>query len=87
MDASNTCEACSVSVWLSEEEIKQLFGETMRVKNIKTVTEKEYEERMTFCRSCEALVYGSTCRHCGCIVHIKAKLQSAKCPYPFEPKW
>ncbi|NLE23847.1 MAG: hypothetical protein GX625_00665 [Clostridiaceae bacterium] len=87
MSHSSKCEACSVSVHLSQEEIDTLFGKTMKVKNIKTVNEDEYKKRIDICMSCESLLYDTTCRYCGCIVQIKAKLQNSTCPYPYEPKW
>ena len=87
MSNQNQCEACSVSVHLTQEEIDMLFGKMSKVRNIKTVSEDEYEKRMNICKSCDSLMYETTCRHCGCIVQIKAKLQNATCPYPFNPKW
>jgi len=81
------CKGCSVSVRLSPDEIKKLFGETLRVKNVKTVTEEEYKRRLALCRSCASLQYGTTCLHCGCIVEIRAKLAASHCPYPYDPKW
>jgi hypothetical protein len=80
------CEACSVSVWLSPEEIENLFG-TFKVKKVKTVSEEKYRSRLSFCLACESLLYGTTCRFCGCIVQIKNKLEAAKCPLPYAPKW
>lgn len=87
MAYSNKCEACSVSVHLTPEEIEALFGKTVRVKNVKTVSEDEYTKRMNICMDCESLLYNTTCRHCGCIIQIKAKLENAVCPYPYQPKW
>jgi len=81
------CKGCCVSVRLSPEEIKKLFGETMRVKNIKVVSEDEYKRRLACCKTCPSLQYGTTCQHCGCIVEIRAKLAASHCPYPYNPKW
>ncbi|HHY81428.1 MAG TPA: hypothetical protein GX505_01975 [Clostridiales bacterium] len=87
MSNSNKCEACSVSVHLTQEEIDKLFGKMARVRDIKTVSEDEYKKRINICMNCESLLYNTTCRHCGCIVQIKAKLQNSACPYPYKPKW
>ena len=84
---SNKCEACSVSVHLSQEEIDILFGKAIRVKNVKTANEEEYAKRINICMNCESLMYNTTCRHCGCIIQIKAKLEHSACPYPYQPKW
>ena len=81
------CKGCSVSVRLSPEEIKKLFGETLRIRDVKTVSEEEYQRRLALCRSCDSLQYGTTCIHCGCIVEIRAKLAASHCPYPYDPKW
>lgn len=81
------CKGCSASVRLSPEEIKKLFGETLRIKDVKVVTEEAYLKRLAHCNSCASLQYGTTCKHCGCLVEIRAKLSASKCPYPFAPKW
>lgn len=81
------CKGCSASVRLSPEEIKKLFGETLRIRDVKTVSEEEYQRRLALCRSCDSLQYGTTCIHCGCIVEIRAKLAASHCPYPYDPKW
>jgi hypothetical protein len=81
------CKGCSASVRLSPEEIKKLFGETLRIRDVKTVSEEEYQRRLALCRSCDSLQYGTTCIHCGCIVEIRAKLAASHCPYPYNPRW
>jgi hypothetical protein len=81
------CKGCSASVRLSPDEIKKLFGETLKVKNVKTVTEEEYQRRLALCKTCASIQYGTTCLHCGCIVEIRAKLAAFQCPYPYDPKW
>ncbi len=43
--------------------------------------------RLTVCRSCPALRHGgTTCRHCGCLVDIRARLSEKKCP-AIPPRW
>jgi hypothetical protein len=81
------CKGCSASVRMSPDEIKKLFGETLKIKNVKTVTEEEYQRRLALCKTCASLQYGTTCLHCGCIVEIRAKLAAFHCPYPYDPKW
>ena len=87
MPNNSACEACAVSVHLTEQEIEEMFGKAVRVKSVKTVSEEEYSRRMALCKSCDCLLYNTTCRHCGCIIQVKAKLASAKCPFPYNPKW
>ncbi|WP_078497852.1 DUF6171 family protein [Paenibacillus selenitireducens] len=64
-----------------------MFRNTVQDVDLPLVTVEEYEIRIEHCRHCEALQYGTTCKYCGCIVEIKSKLQHAKCPYPYAPKW
>lgn len=87
MELNSNCEGCAVSVHLSEEEIRELFGSTMKLKSVKTVSEDEHKRRMDICKSCDQLVYNTTCKQCGCIIHVKAKLAGARCPYPYNSKW
>ena len=86
MAYNSECEGCEISVHLTAREIEDMFG-AARVKNVKTVSEREYTRRMDICGACECLLYGTTCRHCGCVVQVKAKLATAKCPFPYSPKW
>ena len=41
--------------------------------------EKDYQERLNLCRSCDNLISG-TCLSCGCYVEIRAALKSGHCP-------
>ena len=59
------CKGCTGTVRLTREEIDEIFGETMKVKNVKLVTEEEYNNRLEKCRSCDHLEYGTTCKFCG----------------------
>jgi len=56
-------------------------------KNVKLVNQEEYHSRLEICKQCQYLDYGTTCRLCGCLVQIKAKLAGAQCPYPYQPRW
>lgn len=87
MEGINECKGCTANVHLSKEEVEKVFGDMKRVRDIKTVSENIYTERLSICDSCSALEYGTTCKYCGCLIQINAKMQSAKCPYPFDPKW
>jgi len=81
------CKGCSASVHLTPEEITKLFGDIVRLKNVKLATEAEYERRMSECRKCDAFQFGTTCRWCGCLMDIKAKLEKATCPAPGGSHW
>ena len=86
MTAENDCKGCSASVRISEEEIEKIFS-SMKVKKVKLTSKKEYINRLNICQNCQFLDYNTTCRHCGCIVQIKAKIAKASCPAPENPKW
>ncbi len=36
-------------------------------------------ERLEVCKKCEYLALGSTCKLCGCFVHLKARYAAASC--------
>ncbi len=81
---NNECKGCKGTVRISNEEIKKIFGRMTKGKKLKLVDEVTYNKRLQRCNDCSYLDYGTTCRQCGCIVKIKAKLAGAKCPYPME---
>ncbi|MGG1554214.1 DUF6171 family protein [Paenibacillus ferrarius] len=84
---ASACKGCTATVHVTPEEIAKLFGETLRVRNLKLTTEVEYEKRMAACRSCSDYQFGTTCRWCGCLMDVKAKLSAARCPSPQGSKW
>lgn len=87
MSYSNECEACSVSVYLSPEEINALFVRTVDVDNVELSSEEEYGRRVSICMGCDCLLYNTTCVNCGCIIQVKARVKNAACPYPYNSKW
>lgn len=42
-----------------------------------------YEERLSYCQSCDLLIDGM-CRACGCYVELRAAMRKNYCPYD---KW
>ncbi len=85
--AANECRSCLEPLRLSEEEMRQVFGSTLRVRDVKLADPETCRARLEACASCPALQAGTTCLHCGCVVSVKAKLLNAKCPYPYQPRW
>jgi hypothetical protein len=81
------CKGCTSSVHISDDEIKKIFGSEVKVKNVKLVSEELYKNRLDICKNCDAFVYNTTCKYCGCLIEIKAKLSASKCPFPYNPKW
>ncbi|MFB5265908.1 DUF6171 family protein [Paenibacillus enshidis] len=84
---SSFCKCCTATVHISEEEVRQLFGSVARIRSLNLATEEEYGRRMQACRACEAFQFGTTCRWCGCLMEIKAKLQASTCPSPAGSRW
>lgn len=82
------CKGCTASVHVSESELEQLEEAYTESNTGKEEASRElYRERLAACRSCDGFIYGTTCRYCGCLIPLKAKVLEATCPYPFEPKW
>jgi hypothetical protein len=81
------CKGCNSSVHISKEEIEKVFGKKINLKGIKLTTQNEYEYRINICKQCEAYIYNSTCKYCGCLMEIKAKFKASKCIFPYNPKW
>lgn len=52
-----------------------------------TVSQEEYDRRLTICRSCpEYQPCGPRCRKCGCFLQVKARLESESGQCPLK-KW
>jgi hypothetical protein len=87
MEVENNCKACEALVPITEEEITAIFGQMTGVRNIKLASERLYDERLAICETCPSLLGGTTCKHCGCFVRVKAKLAASKCPIAGHPRW
>ena len=84
---SKDCKGCKESVRISETAIEKELNKLKKEKNVNMVEEETYQKRLNLCRNCSALQYGTTCKYCGCIVQIKAKIKGASCPFPGDSKW
>jgi hypothetical protein len=80
------CPGCGLSVRLSRGELERLIAEYFRGGTPELVPGAEAEARLAICVSCPDLQYGSTCRHCGCLVEVRVRLAGRACPAP-EPRW
>lgn len=86
INQNQTCKGCTASVWVSINETyeklkKVLIDETL------AVSEEVYRKRLSICKTCSSLEYGTTCRHCGCLVHARALGKDSYCPFPGRQKW
>jgi hypothetical protein len=87
MAYSRVCKGCSADINLSSENINRMIDEIVNSENFKLVSEEAYEFRLQQCRNCICLDYGTTCKHCGCIVQVRALLKDKGCPHPGASRW
>lgn len=80
------CKVCATDD-LSEEAMKLINEYIATLKMEDCVAEEAYERRLEQCSLCSALVSGSTCRYCGCIVVVRAKKKAMDCPHPAGSRW
>jgi hypothetical protein len=67
------------------EQWKQNLGETrpwdMLNPNTEYVAEEVATERLSICKACPELIRAThQCKKCGCLMHLKTKLEKATCP-------
>lgn len=85
MERLEGCKGCTESVKVTPEKLERLIA--IAVKGRTAVSDQEYDRRMDMCLGCPALQYGTTCRYCGCLVAVRARLQDSICPFPVVPRW
>ncbi|WP_413406618.1 DUF6171 family protein [Paenibacillus amylolyticus] len=87
MKRQEPCKGCNdqYDVKISDAKMARLVEIASRSRE--TVQDEEYERRLSICFACPGLQYGTTCRHCGCLVQVRAKLSESTCPFPYESQW
>ena len=80
------CPGCGVSVRMKAGELERVIADYFRDHKPELASDEEAEERLALCGTCPDLQYGSTCRHCGCLVEVRARLKGYSCPSP-APRW
>ncbi len=83
---SDRCKGCGASVRLVPGEVERILAQYLATHPGPLADEQTYIRRLGVCRSCPDLTYGTTCRHCGCLVEVRAKLADKPCPAP-NPRW
>ena len=86
MARETACKACGEEYRVTEEQIARILAAPMFSSEL-CVSEEEYRERLECCRTCVKLEGGVTCRACGCIVPVVAKLKGRTCPLPGGGRW
>ncbi len=84
--AKPPCKGCSADVHVSERQIQRILT-SLNAHPDQCVDDEVYEQRMTACLACPSLSYGTTCKHCGCFVAVRAKFIEKGCPNPGHPHW
>jgi hypothetical protein len=87
IDAEPLCKGCRATVRLKPGEVERILAEYLRDHPEKLAGESLWQSRLTHCRGCADLEYGTTCRHCGCLVDVRARLAAKACPRPRQPAW
>ncbi|WP_127486937.1 DUF6171 family protein [Paenibacillus ehimensis] len=82
---ANGCKGCRESVQITPDKLQRLVDIATRGRA--AATDELYAQRMAHCGRCPDLQYGTTCRYCGCLVAVKARLLDSVCPCPLFPKW
>ncbi len=80
------CKGCRASVRIPQKEIDRIISEHFAGEDVALADDATYSLRMAVCQICEDLVYGTTCRHCGCLVAVRAKIAGKGCP-AYSDKW
>ncbi|MGC4033465.1 MAG: alpha-L-arabinofuranosidase C-terminal domain-containing protein [Tepidisphaeraceae bacterium] len=80
------CKGChrSAALHVPEREVQRLLADYLAGHPNERVTDDQtYATRLSECRVCPDVRYGgTTCRHCGCLVAVRAKLADKTCPAP-----
>ena len=81
------CKGCSATVRMSPGEAEAAFARLRLPPGTRLATEDEYRRRIACCGACPELEYGTTCRQCGCLVQVRARLAPDGCPRPGGSGW
>ncbi|WP_245809661.1 DUF6171 family protein [Cohnella massiliensis] len=79
------CKGCADSVRVSPDKLERLIAVALQGRE--AAAEAEAARRLAACRACSGLQYGTTCRYCGCLVDVRARLRGSACPHPGASRW
>jgi hypothetical protein len=80
------CKSCLTDARVTDEQIQRTLA-VLQLKGFDCVPEPVYQKRLAACSTCFSLHQQHTCKHCGCIVQVRARLADKNCPYPGQSKW
>lgn len=87
MNENLPCPDCSGTVRVPPGEVAKILRVVIETRHASVVCDEEYQKRMDICKECANLEFGTTCRYCGYLVEIKARLYGEYCPNPGQRKW
>ena len=80
------CVRCPQSMHVSESEIQEQI-DLVLASGVPITKPQQYQDRLKTCAKCNQFFYGTTCKHCGCLVRVRALNALRICPYPGGNKW
>jgi len=80
------CRGCQATVRLAAGEVERLLRAYLADRPEPLAEAACTARRLAVCAGCPDLLYGNTCRHCGCLVAIRARLAGKRCPAPAD-RW
>jgi hypothetical protein len=81
------CRNCGPGSRLTKASVAKLLADYLREHDEPVADDATYSGRLAACKACSDLAGGYTCKHCGCLVQIRAKLAAKSCPSPDGAKW
>ncbi|MGE5612915.1 MAG: DUF6171 family protein [Bacillota bacterium] len=80
------CNGCATDVYVSDDDIEEAVKKAM-ASGMPLADREQYEKRLEACRTCDQLVYGTTCMSCGCLVKVRALFALRICPHASGSRW
>ena len=81
------CKACGITVRLKPDDVARMVDDHLRASGGMRVDPAVRAHRLRLCLDCTDLDYGTTCRHCGCVVQVLTWIENKQCPRPGTPVW
>lgn len=85
-ERDRSCKGCRDDFRVTDAQIAKVLASKMFTAD-NTVSDEIYAQRLELCMGCPQLMGGHTCKLCGCVVQISAKLKAKSCTRPGAPLW
>lgn len=80
------CYGCHASVHIPDSEIEDQIKRVIS-SGVPLTNRDQYEKRLEACKTCDQLIYGTTCMSCGCIIKVRALNALRICPHASGNRW